>query len=290
MPLRHIGLAVLAALIWGATFPITAVALDSTPPIFFAFLRFAAASLFVIVVPRPAVPWQTLMITGLLLGAGQYGFMFVAMANGLPAGIASLLVHTQAFFTIGIAMLIFGETFRFRQGIAIMLAMAGLALMVLDQAESGGLLAFGFILLAALCGAAGNNILKSLGHVDMLGVAVWMSLAAPLPLLLLSLVFESHGPIQSLIGSVSWVTVGAVAYSAILATVLVFAIWGRLLATYPAASVAPFFLLVPVFGIGLSTLLLGELLTFGQICGAILIFIGLTIATWRLRAEAAAIR
>ena len=187
-------------------------------------------------------------------------------------------------------MLIFGETFRFRQGIAIMLAMAGLALMVLDQAESGGLLAFGLILLAALCGTAGNNILKSLDQVGMLGVAVWMSLAAPLPLLLLSLIFESHGPVQSLITSVSWATVGAVAYSAILATVLVFAIWGRLLATHPAASVAPFFLLVPVFGIGLSTLLLGELLTFGQICGAILIFIDLAVATWHTRTDAAAVR
>lgn len=289
MPVRQIGLAVLAALIWGATFPISAVALSDTPPIFFAFLRFAAASLFIVIVPRPAVPWPTLLITGLLLGAGQYGFMFVAMAKGLPAGLASLLVHTQAFFTIGIAMLIFREPFRLRQGAALTFAITGLALLVFDRAEVGGALGLGLILLAALCGAVGNNLLKSLGQVDMFGVAVWMSLAAPLPLLALSMTFEANGSIRSLFTGVTWVTVAAVAYSAILATVFVFAIWGRLLAAYPAASVAPFFLLVPIFGIGLSALLLGETLTFRQIGGAVLVFIGLSVAIWPQRAGSPAV-
>ena len=284
MRAHHIALAVLAAMIWGATFPISAVALQNTPPIFFAFLRFAAASLFILVIPRPAVPWPTLLITGLFLGAGQYGFLFVAMTNGLPAGLTSLLVHTQAFFTIGIAMLVFREPLRVRQGVAIMFAVAGFAILVLDRAEVGGPLGLGLVLLAALSGAAGNNLLKSLGgQVDMLGVAVWMSLAAPLPLLLLSLTFENEASLRDHIADVTWVTVGAVAYSAVLATVLAFAIWGRLFATYPASSVAPFFLLVPVFGISLSALLLGERLSQGQIGGAILIFMGLSIAIWPQR-------
>ena len=252
---HHIALAVLAAFIWGATFPISALALENTPPIFFAFLRFAAASLFILVIPRPAVPWPTLLITGLFLGAGQYGFLFVAMVNGLPASLASLLVHTQAFFTIGIAMLVFREPLRVRQGVAIVFAVAGLALLVLDRAEAGGPLGLGLVLLAALSGAAGNNLLKPLGgEVDMLGVAVWMSLAAPVPLLLLSMAIEGEASFRDLIADITWVTIGAVAYSAILATVVAFAIWGRLFTTYAASSVAPFFLLVPVFGISLSAL------------------------------------
>jgi len=266
------------------------VALDTVPPIFFAFLRFAAASLFVFVVPRPAVPWHILLLTGLLLGAGQYGFMFVAMAKGLPAGLASLLVHTQAFFTIGIAMVIFREPLRLRQVVAIGFAMGGLALLVLDRAEVGGVLGLSLILTAALCGAAGNNVLKSLGKVDMLGVAVWMSLAAPLPLLLLSMMIEAEGSVQSIIADVTWVTAASVAYSAILATVFVFAIWGRLLTAYPAATVAPFFLLVPVFGIGLSAVLLGETLTSTQISGALLVFVGLSFAIWPQKKASATVR
>lgn len=277
---RDILLGVLAALIWGATFPVSALALQDTPPIFFTALRFACAAAFVLVVPRPAVPWRMLVLAGLLLGAGQYGFLFVSMTQGVPAGLASLLVHTQAFFTIIIATVVFAEPLRRRHLVAIGLALAGLTTLVANRGEAGAGLGIALILLAALSGAAGNNLLKSLGKVDMLGVAVWMSLAVPLPMLALSLAVEGGGSLKGLLDSVSWTTLGAVAYSAVLATLLAFAIWGRLLTSYPAVLVAPFFLLVPVFGISLSVLLLGEALSGLQIAGALLIFLGLCGALW----------
>ncbi len=281
---RDLLLAILAAFVWGATFPVSAIALEATPPIFFAFLRFLCAAAFVLVIPRPAVPWPKLLLLGSFLGAGQYGFMFVSMTQGISASLASLLVHTQAFFTILIAMLVFSERLHLRQVGALALALAGLACLVADRADGGGLLGLALILIAALCGASGNNLLKSLGKVDTLGVAVWMSLAAPLPLLALSLVFESRGSVANLVATITWEVVGAVAYSALLATLLGFAIWGRLLATYSAAAVAPLFLLVPVFGIALSALTLGERLTGLQIAGALLIFVGLALTVSPRRA------
>ncbi len=281
---RDFAAAVGAALIWGATFPVSAIALEATPPIYFAVLRFVCAAAFVLVIPRPPVPWPTLILLGLLLGAGQYGFLFVSMTRGVPAGLASLLVHTQAFFTILIAMAVFGERLARRQIAALALAFAGLALLAADRAQDGALIGLVFIIAAALSGAAGNNLLKSLGPVDMLGVAVWMSLAVPLPLLALSLLFEVDGSVMDLLATgMSWTVVAAVIYSAVLATVLVFAIWGRLLVTYSAATVAPFFLLVPVFGIGLSALVLGERLSVLQIGGGALIFTGLALALWPRR-------
>ena len=276
-------LAIFAALIWGMTFPITSVALETTPPIFFAFLRFLCASAFVVVVPKPKVDWKILMAVGLFLGAGQYGFLFVSMTNGISAGMASLLVHTQAFFTIGISMFLFSERVLSRQIVALLLALTGLACLVVDRSEVGALDGLLFVLLAASCGAIGNNILKWLGSVDMLGVAVWMSVASPLPLLGLSFYLEWDGSRQIISSVLSWSTLGAVLYSAILATVAVFAIWGRLLATYSAVMVAPFFLLVPVFGIGLSALFLGERLTRLQVSGALLVFLGLALALWPRR-------
>ncbi|MDJ0948963.1 MAG: EamA family transporter [Alphaproteobacteria bacterium] len=286
MGARDVSQAVAAALIWGATFPISAIALESTPPIFFAFLRFLGAAAFVAVIRRPAVPWPKLVLVGLLLGAGQYGFMFVAMTQGISAGLASLLVHTQALFTIVIAMIVFSERLNRRQVAAIALALSGLACLVVNRAEAGALTGLVLVLVAAVCGASGNNVLKSLGKVDMLGVAVWMSLAAPLPLLALSIWFEADGSVTRLVSTISWETVGAVAYSAVLATVLAFAIWGRLFATHSAATVAPFFLLVPVFGLSLSALVLDERLSNLQLLGAVLIFVGLVMVLWPKRAPA----
>ncbi|GJL81474.1 MAG: membrane protein [marine bacterium B5-7] len=272
--------ALTAALIWGATFPISAIALETTPPIFFAFLRFLVAAAFIVIVPRPSVSWIKLIAIGLFLGAGQYGFMFVSMTRGISAGLASLLVHTQAFFTIIIAMIVFSERLAPRQFVALMFAFAGLACLVINRSQAGAMSGLLLVLIAAICGAAGNNILKSLKGVNMLGVAVWMSMVVPIPLLILSAFIEGNGSPWSLMATVGWPTIGALAYSAILATVVVFTIWGRLLTTYSAATVAPFFLLVPVFGISLSAMILGETFNGLQMLGGGLIFTGLVLALW----------
>ena len=133
MPFRSIMLAVIAAFIWGATFPFSALALEETPPLFFTFLRFLAAGAFIIVVPRPKMAWHYIAFLGVLLGAGQYGLMFFAMANGFPAGLASLLIHTQAFFTVIMAMIFFRETPGVRHAIAGAVALAGLLVLVYSR-------------------------------------------------------------------------------------------------------------------------------------------------------------
>ncbi|MCV0428183.1 MAG: EamA family transporter, partial [Roseibium sp.] len=181
------------------------------------------------------------------------------------------------------AMGLYSERLDGRAAIAVVLAVLGLTFLVLDRSDVGGSEGIILILVASLCGAAGNILLKSLGRVDMLAVVVWMSLIAPLPLAVLSLVLESDGNPVRLFQTISLATVFAVGYSALLATILVFTIWGRLLVKYQAAKVAPFFLLVPVFGISLSAIFLGERLTMFQVAGAGLIFGGLALTLWPRR-------
>lgn len=283
MTRRDALLAAMAAFIWGATYPFSAIALQDTPPIFFTALRFACAACFVVVVPRPRIPAGKLILLGLFLGAAMFALTFIAMTQGLSASLASVLVHTQAFFTILISMAVFGERMKRRQLLALLIAAAGIAILAVDRGRAGSAVALLLILLAALSGGIGNNIMKSLGETDMLRVSVWMSLVPPLPLLGLSLVLESNGSITGLAATVTWPTVVALAWSSVLATVLVFAIWGRLLVAYSSAAVAPFFLLVPVFAVALSALVLGETLSALQIAGGVLVFAGLALALWPAR-------
>jgi len=280
MPVRHIALCVFVALIWGAAFPLTAIALDDTPPIFFATVRFVMAAAFVVVVPRPAVRWRTLAALGVLLGAGQFGFMFVAMTKGISAGLASLLIHSQAFFTVAISMLVYREPVRRPQVLALLLALCGFAFLAADRAGADALTGVALILVAALSAAIGNNMFRRLGAVDMVGVSVWMSLFVPLPLFALSLLVEGAGSARGLILTLSWPSLAAALYSAVLATVFAFAVWGRMFAAYPAAKVAPFFLLVPIFGMTLSVVVLGEDVTRTQLLGSALVFAGLCLALW----------
>lgn len=278
MTYRDTALAVLAALIWGATFPVSAIALEDTPPIFFTFLRFLCAAAFVFVVPRPRIAWSKLVTLGLLLGAGQYGLMFIAMSHGMPAGMAAVLVHTQAIVTVLIAVLFLDERPTPRTRLTMVLTSAGLACLFFDQAQGGAVIAFLLMILAAFSAALGNIIIKSAGRVEMISVAVWMSLAPLIPLALLSGYLEVGTSVVELVQTVTPETWAAVAYSAILSTVAAYAIWGRLLVRYTTGQVAPFFLFVPVFGLGLSALILKEEFSALQLSGSALILLGLLIS------------
>lgn len=278
MTYRDTAWALLAALIWGATFPVSAIALEDTPPIFLTFLRFLCAAAFVLLVPRPRIAWQKLVTLGLLLGAGQYGLMFIAMSQGMPAGLAAVLVHTQAIFTVLIAILFLDERPTPRTSITMVLASAGLACLLFDQAQGGALMGLLLMLLAALSAALGNIVIKSAGRIEMISLAVWMSLAPLIPLALLSGYLEVGTSVVEFVKAVTPKTWAAVAYSAVLSTVAAYGIWGRLLVRYSTDQVAPFFLFVPVFGLGLSALILKEEFSALQLSGSALILLGLVIS------------
>jgi O-acetylserine/cysteine efflux transporter len=60
-------------------------------------------------------------------------------------------------------------------------------------------------------------------------------------------------------------------------TLFAFAMWNGLLTRYPTSTVAPFALLVPVFGILSGSLLLGEPFTLLAMLGSGVVFAGLLI-------------
>src|SRR5271170_4340091 len=101
MPPLHIALAVLCMLIWGVTFIAIKLGLDHFPPLTFAALRFALASLpFLPFYRSPGVAWRWIIGIGLFLGVGQFGLLFIGMKLGMPPGLTSAVVQTQAFFTV----------------------------------------------------------------------------------------------------------------------------------------------------------------------------------------------
>src|SRR5438270_569322 len=101
----HLLLAVMIATIWGTNFTVIRWGLDYMPPFLFVALRFAAASLACFFLPRPRVSLRLIVIAGVVMLGGQFGFMFLAMHHGMPAGLASVLIQAQAPMTIALAAL-----------------------------------------------------------------------------------------------------------------------------------------------------------------------------------------
>ena len=275
---RHIALAALLAVVWGLNFVFIRLALTDFPPLLLAALRFALASLPVLVLPKPPVPWRTLIAIGATLFVGQFGLLFPAMAVGMPPGLASIALQVQAFITIAIAVVVLRERPTRRQIAGAAVAFAGLVLVAITVGTNGVTLA-GFLLLlgAAASWATGNVLLRRAGPVDMLALISWLSLVPVLPLFALSLVFEGPGRIVEGLAGATWLSVGSLAYIVVVSTIFGYAVWGHLLKLYPAAVAAPFSLLVPISGTLSAALILRE--TFGplRLGGMMLIFVGLGV-------------
>lgn len=274
----HILMALLVALIWGVNFTVIKVGLGSFPPLLLVALRFVIAALPVLFLPRPAISWGRLIAISATLFVGQFAFLFSGMALGMPAGLASVVLQAQAFITIVIAAVTLREMPARRQIIGILIALAGLVVI----AETAGgvdftIIGLVFCLIAALSWASGNVLLRGTGKVDMLALVSWLSLLPPIPLFLLSLVFEGPQAISHALTTLNWSGIGAVFYIAVLSTTLGFALWSRLLSQYPAATVAPFSLLVPIFGASAAALFLGERFNTLRIAGMVLILAGLIV-------------
>jgi len=278
LPLRHALLALGVVAVWGTNFVVIKLALHALPPLLLAVLRFTLALLpAALFIPRPAVPWRKLASYGVLIGAGQFGLLYMAMNGHVAPGLASLVVQTQVFFTIALAMAADGETVRGLQWAALVLATSGIAVIAAHTGGDTSLLGLAMVLLAALSWACGNQVARSMGRVQMLGVVVWSSAFALPPLLLLTLLVE--GPVRIVQGLAAadagaWL---AVVWQALGNSLFGYAAWGWLMARHPAATIAPMALLVPVFGMGASALILGEDLPLWKLGAAVLVLSGLTL-------------
>jgi len=278
---RHVALAVLVAAIWGFNFVVVEVGLDDVPPLLLSFLRYSLASLALLVLlRRPPVPWRWILAVGAIIGVVKFSLLFIGMDIGVGAGLASLVLQAQAFFTLGFAALL-GERLRRAQLAGMALALLGLGLVATGADGADSLAGLALVVLAAAAWGMGNLVIKRAGAQDMVAFMTWICVVPPIPLLVLSLSFEGTGAAADSLAHISFTGVACIVYLAIIATIVGWAIWGHLLGRYSPSVVAPFSLLVPIFGLISGALVLGERLTALDLTAAVLILAGLACATAR---------
>ncbi|TNE92669.1 MAG: hypothetical protein EP337_05205 [Rhodobacteraceae bacterium] len=288
MPIPHLLLGLLVALFWAANFIAVRLGLDAgLPPALLTALRFLAVALLAPFVPRP-FRWTTVLALGAAIGIGQLGLSTLAIAVGLSPGIASLAMQTQAFFTVVLAALFLGEAPKTNQVLGMLIAGAGITALGFGKDATGGTPWLGIVLIlcAALSWAASNILLRRQRNAaSPIAIAVWVATISALPLLLLS--WSLEGPPLDVLSAVKApaLALGVVIYSAVFSTLAATSIWSWLLGRHPANQVAPLSLLVPVFGLSLSALVLGERFSALDMIAAALVMAGLVLFLWPKRAR-----
>lgn len=279
MSLRDTLLALLVMMVWGANFVAIKVGVESVPPLLLTGLRFLFTALpAVFFLRRPAAPWSLIALFGLLLGVVKFGLVFSAVKLGMPAGLTSLLMQLQVFFTLGLAFIFFGESPSRMQALGAAIAFGGIGVFALERVQGAlPLVPFLMVIGASFAWGLANITIKKAGKVDTLAFLVWSSLFSPLPLIALSFVVDGPAAMIDALSPPRLDAVLALAFIVGPSTLFAFAMWNGLLTRYPTSTAAPFALLVPVFGILSGSLLLGEPFTPLAMLGSGVVFAGLLV-------------
>jgi len=270
--------ALLVTTIWGTNFVFIHIGLQELPPFTFATLRFLLVAFpLILFLPKPNIEWKYLIAFGVFIGFGQFGFLFWAMQDNITPGLASLVVQTQVFFTIFLAVWLFSEPIKPIQIVALAISFAGLALIGVYTDGRTTVVGLALVLIAALSWACGNITVKKAGKVDLIAFLAWSSIFSVPPLLIMALCLEGSDLIISSVTQASSKAWGVVIWQTVGNTLIGYGLWNSLLHRYPAASIMPWALLVPVSGMSASALFLGEVLPWWKVLAAALIMSGLII-------------
>lgn len=281
--LRDSLLAVLVAVLWGVNF----VAIDlglhpagrEVPPLLFVAMRFLLVVFpCIFFIRKPDVGWKAIAGVGLFMSAGQFGLLYLGMALGMPAGLASLVLQAQVLFTILLASRVLGEKPSPRQLAGVVVGVAGLAVVAMGRSAVAPVLPLMIVLAAALSWAIGNVVARHSKAASGLGLVVWSGAVVPVPLAALSLVVDGPEAVWTTLGDLQPATILSAIYTAVFASLVGYGIWNRLLAIYPGSDVVPFTLLVPVVGMTAAWLVLHEVPTLTEIVGGLILLLGVATA------------
>src|SRR3982074_1787451 len=251
-------IAVLEAVIWGLAFVASRIALDEFSPELMTTLRFAIAAVPCLFVRKPKVSWPLLIAISFTLFLGQFLAQAYGIAHGAPVGLTSVIVQSQALFTIAFAAIAFRELPTRSQTIGIGVAAVGLLMICGTVGYDFSVGAFAVLMISPISFAIGNLLLRQARDVPMFDLFAWLCLVPPLPLLALALVADGPQATwrslwqMSLTGWASMLFVGGISTS------IAYWLWGRLLRDHTAAQVVPFALLVPFVGAAASSVVFGE--------------------------------
>ncbi len=270
---------ILVTVMWGCNFVVIELGLQELDPFALTFLRFlfcAFPAIFFVKKPQD-VSWLAMCLYGIIFGCGLWWTVNFAMYNGLSAGMSSLFLQFSAFFTIALSYLFFKEKVSLTQFLGAVISFIGLSMVIFFTSEKSTLIGIMLVLLASIAWAVCNLIVKTTKPKNMLAFIIWTSLFSAPAVLVMTLItkgFEPFANLDEIMNAKAWFSV---LFQAYITTILGYMAWNNLMKKYPATSIAPLSLLVPISGIFSSWLFFSDVITVDKGISMFVVLVGLAI-------------
>ncbi|HYG88861.1 MAG TPA: EamA family transporter [Azospirillum sp.] len=275
-----LGVAMAVVALWGVNFGVAKIALLEFPPLFLMGMRFIiVAGLLLPFVTMPRGRMRGILVLSVILGTIHFPMMFNGI-KGIDAATASVVAQLQVPFASLLAAVVFKDRLGWRRAMGMLVAFAGVLLIAGEPRLGDSLWALGLVVAASFAFAAANVQIKRLGSIDGFALNAWMGLFAAPQLLVLSALFE-HGQWEA-VRTASWAGWGSLLYIAVLATIVAYGLWYRLMRRYDVNQAVPFMLLIPLFGVLSGVVLLGEPVTWTLVVGGLLTVGGVGVIVLRV--------
>lgn len=288
-------LAILCCALWGSAFPaiksgyalLQVAPTDIASQLLFAGWRFALAGVILLIVAvgmkKPVLAMSgrqagQVALLGLTQTAIQYVFFYIGLAHA--TGVKSSIMNaTSVFFSVVLAHFIYADDrLSGRKALGCLIGFLGVVVVNLGGGGEFGfdftLLGEGFIVIAAFVLAAASIYGKRLSrNLDPMVMTGWQLAIGGL--ILTAAGVAMGGRIQGLD-----LTSGTLLLYLALLSSVAFAVWSLLLKHNPVGMIAAFNFLIPVFGVSLSAVFLGEsMLRWSYLIALILVCAGIWLVT-----------
>jgi O-acetylserine/cysteine efflux transporter len=265
-------LGVAVALIWGMGILFAKAAIGQFPPILLMSFRFMVTALALVwFVPIPRGQLGRIFWIAFVSAAVQYSLTFTGL-KGLDASITVLVVQLEVPFLVLIGALALKEQPGLRKWIGIATAFAGVALIAGQPQVASAWPSVLMVIGGAFTWAIGQGMVRQLSDINGVTTTAWVAVMAAPQLLVMSLIFES-GHVEAIRAAAPIVWI-AVAYLGLVMTAIGYGMWYSLVRRNPVSQVAPFLLLLPVFGVAGGYVFLGENLGPWALLGGAIVIAG----------------
>lgn len=284
MRTKHMALLLLVTLIGGTNFLAVKFTVTEIPPVFASALRFMISG--VILIPFLKIQpgrMRQLIFTALNIGVLNFALVYIGFARAGDVSTVAIVSQAAVPFSMILAVVLLKEKVGFWRITATITSLAGIVLLGFDPRVFEYIDAVLLILAGVAAFSFGTIQMRRLGNVPPLVFMAWLSLLASTTQFLLSFFMES-GQIALTLGA-SHLALGALVYTGVISTVFAHAIFYYVLQRNPVSRVMPFTVLAPLFGVVLSILVLGEVMSDRVVAGGLLTFAGVIVITFRNRQE-----
>ncbi|WP_018924558.1 DMT family transporter [Salsuginibacillus kocurii] len=269
---------------WGLSYPVMKIGIEDLDPFSFSFFRFLVGSVCLFLMVRlwqgswvpERIPFGRLLVLGILQTLSVFGLMALGI-QFIDSSITSILIYTMPVWTVILAVLFLNEPFTKRLAGGLTFVLLGLGFMIVPDMvasfEMAALLGVTLVTLAAVIWAVANIFYRmKLNMYNSMFVSAMQMGIGTVGLGGAAFLFEA--PLNT-----TWTleAAGTVVFTGFVASSLCFAIWYYLLQVVRTSTTVVSSLLVPVFGVSLGALILGEAITMYLLAGMACVLLGIAV-------------